>query len=123
MRTTLAIVITFLVVFCVMILVALNCEPRMPGPTIMSTAFDWTLHLLGGLTAVASAVGMLLVAAGHGSFQRQIVLIPPLLGGILLLGANWGAALGLGAVVAVWIFRCGGPEIERPASSASNTGK
>jgi hypothetical protein len=66
---------------------------------------------------------MLLVAAGHGSFQRQIVLVPPLLAGILLLGANWGAALGLGAVVSLWIYRCGGPEIERPTTTASNTPK
>ncbi|HEY3899507.1 MAG TPA: hypothetical protein VGM54_12880 [Chthoniobacter sp.] len=124
MRTTLAIVILFLVVFCVMILIALNCEPRMPGATIVSTAFDWTLRLLGGLIAVAAAIGMLLVGAGHGSFQRQIVLVPPLLAGVLLLSANWGAALGLGVVVAVWIYRCGGPEIERPETSPiSNTPK
>lgn len=123
MRTTLAIVILFLLIFCVMILVALNCEPKMPGATIVSTAFDWTLRLLGGLITVASAIGMLLVAAGHGSFQRQIVLVPPLLAGVLLLSANWGAALGLGAVVTAWIYRCGGPEIEQPSTPASNAPK
>ena len=123
MRTTLAIAITFLIVLCVMILVALNCEPKMPGAMIVTTAFDWTLRLLGGLITAASAIGMLLVAAGHGSFQRQIVLVPPLLAGVLILSANWGAALGLGALVTAWIYRHGGPEIERPSTTASSTPK
>ena len=121
MRTTIAIVFSFLLVFCLMVLVALNCEPRVPGALVVGTALDWTLHLFGGLTTTAAAAGMLLVAAGHGSFQRQIVLVPPLLAGVLLLTAHWGAALALGAVVTVWIYRFGGPEIERPAKAASPT--
>ena len=115
MKTTLSIALIFLLVFFVMTLVAMNCEPRLPGPQVIGIALDWTLHLLGGLVAAASAIGMLVIAAAHGSFQRQIVLALPLLGGLLLIAANWGAALGFGAIVAVWIFRFGAPEIERGA--------
>ncbi len=113
MKTTLSIVIIFLLVFCVMILVAMNCEPRVPGPVAIGTALDWTLHLLGGIVAAASAIGMLAVAATHGSFQRQIVLALPLLAGLLLITAHWGLALAFGAIVTVWIFKYGAPEIER----------
>src|SRR5689334_5137422 len=107
MRTTLAIAFVFLITFCVMMWIAVNCEPRMPGAQSMSMAFDWTLHLIGGVVASAAAVGMLLVAAQHGSFQRQIVLTPPLLGGLLLMNAHWALAVALGVVVGIWMFRFG----------------
>jgi hypothetical protein len=120
MRTTLGLIIIVLLIFCVMLLVALNSEPRMPGALVIPTALDWTLHLIGALAAGASAVGMLLVAAGHGSFRRQIVLTLPLLGGVLLISAHWGAALALGAIVTVWIFRFGGTEIESAPKTPSD---
>src|SRR6185436_2831564 len=107
MRTALAIAFIFLITFCVMMWIAVNCEPRMPGAQSMSMAFDWTLHLIGGIVASAAAVGMLLVAAQHGSFQRQVVLTPPLLGGLLLMNAHWALAVALGVIVAVFIFRYG----------------
>ncbi len=117
MKTTLSIAFLFLLVFFVMVLVAINCEPRVPGAQAVSIALEWTLHLLGGIVATASAIGMLIVAATHGSFQRQIVLALPLLAGLLLLSANWGVALALGAIAAVWIFKFGAPEIERSAGA------
>jgi hypothetical protein len=113
MRTTLAIIISFLLVFCVMVLVANSCEPKVPSIQTVTTALDWTLHLFGGAVTTAAAVGMLLIAAGHGSFQRQVVLVPPLFAGVLLMSAHWGAALALGAIVSVWVYRYGGPEIEQ----------
>ena len=119
MKTTLSIALLFLLVFFVMVLVAMNCEPRIPAPQVLGSALDWTLHLLGGVVAAASAIGMLVVAAAHGSFQRQIVLALPLLGGLLLIAANWGVALAFGAIVAVWIFRFGAPEIERGANATA----
>lgn len=117
MKTTLSIAFLFLLVFFVMVLVAINCEPRMAGSQAVSMALEWTLHLLGGIVASAAAIGMLVVAATHGSFQRQIVLALPLLAGLLLLSANWGVALALGAIAAVWIFKFGAPEIERNAGA------
>jgi hypothetical protein len=119
MKTTLSIAILFLLVFCVMILVAMNCEPRVPGPMVIASALEWTQHLLGAVVAAASAIGILVVAAAHGSFQRQVVLALPLLGGLLLVAANWGLALAFGAIVAVWIFKYGAPEIERGTNSTT----
>lgn len=119
MKTTLSLAFLFLLVFFVMVLVAINCEPRVPVQEAMSLALQWTLHLLGGIVAAASAIGMLIVAAMHGSFQRQIVLAPPLLAGLLLLSANWGVALAFGAIAAVWVFKFGAPEIERGAGTAT----
>jgi hypothetical protein len=119
MKTTLSIALLFLVVFFIMLLVAMNCEPRVAGPLLIGTALEWTLHLLGGILATAAAIGMLAVAATHGSFQRQIVLVLPLLAGLLLLAANWALGLALGAIVTVWIFKYGAPEIERSASGTS----
>src|SRR5262249_22795091 len=116
MRTILSLVIVFLITFCVMVWVAVNCEPRMPGAQSMSMAFEWTLRLIGGVVASAAAVGMLLGAARHGSFQRQIVLTPPLLAGLLLMNAHWALAVALGAVVGIWMFRFGAPDVERANS-------
>lgn len=115
MKTTLAIVFLFLFLFFIMVLVAMNCEPGVPGSQVISVALEWTLHLLGGAVAAVSAIGMLAVAAVHGPFQRQIVLALPLLGGLLLIAANWGVALAFGAIVTVWIFKYGAPDIERSA--------
>ena len=117
MKTILSIAFLFLLVFFVMVLVAINCQPRIPGLQAVSVAFEWTLHLLGGIVATASAIGMLAVAATHGSFQRQIVLALPLLAGLLLISVNWGVALAFGAVAAVWIFKYGAPEIERTTAT------
>jgi len=119
MKTTLSIVFLFLLIFFIMILVAMNCEPRVPGPQVISMALEWTLHLIGAAVAVASGVGMLAVAAVHGSFQRQVVLALPLLAGILLMAANWGVALACGAIVTVWVFKFGAPEIERGTGPAA----
>jgi hypothetical protein len=116
MRTTLAIVFLFLFVFCVAMFIVINSEPRVPGSQALALALDWTLHLFGALVATAAAIGMLLVAATHGSFQRQVVLALPLLAGLLLLTAHWGLALAFGAIVGIWIFKYGAPEIERPKS-------
>lgn len=118
MKTTLSLVFLFLFLFLVMILVAMNCEPRVPGPQVVGDALEWTLHLLGGIVAAASAIGMLAVAAGHGSFQRQVVLALPLLAGILLMAANLSVALAFGAIVTIWIFKFGAPDIERSAGSS-----
>ena len=118
MKTTLAFVFLFLLIFLVLILVAMNCEPRVPGPQVVGVALEWTLHLLGGIVAAASAIGMLVVAAVHGSFQRQVVLALPLLAGVLLMAANWGVALAFGAIVGIWIFKFGAPEIERSTISS-----
>jgi hypothetical protein len=119
MKTTLSIAVFFLLIFFVMLLVAMNCEPRIPAAQVIDAALEWTLHLIGGLVATASAVGMLMIAATHGSFQRQVVLALPLLGGVLLMAANWGVSLAMGVVVAVWIFKFGAPEIERGAGAPS----
>ena len=113
MRTTLALAFFFLITFCVMMWIAVNCDPRMPGVQSMSVAFDWTLRLIGGMVASAAAVGMIFVAAQHGSFQRQVVLAPPLLGGLLLMNAHWALAVALGVIVGIWMFRFGGPDVER----------
>jgi hypothetical protein len=121
MKTALSIAFLFLLIFFVMVLVAINCEPRVPGPQAIGFALEWTLHLLGGIVATAAAMGMLVVAAGHGSFQRQIVLALPLLGGLLLMAANWGLALAFGMIVAIWIFKFGAPEIERGAGAPPTT--
>jgi len=115
MKTTLYITLLFLLVFFVMVLVAMNCEPRVPSPQVIPSALEWTLHLLGGIVATVAALGMLAIAATHGSFQRQIVLALPLLAGLLLIAANWGVALACGAIATVWIFKFGAPEIERGA--------
>jgi hypothetical protein len=120
MKTSLAVAFFFLLVFFVMILVAVNCEPKPTGAQAIGLALEWTLHLLGGIVAVVSAFGMLFIAAVHGSFQRQIVLALPLLAGLLLIGANWGLGLALGAIVAIWIFRFGAPDIERPTNVRTN---
>jgi hypothetical protein len=119
MKTTLSIAILFLLMFCIMVLVAMNCEPRVPGAMVITSALEWTQHLLGALVAGTSAIGILVVAAVHGSFQRQVVLALPLLGGLLLVAPNWGLALAFGAIVAIWIFKYGAPEIERGTSAAT----
>lgn len=95
---------------------AINCEPRVPGAQAIGLALEWTLHLLGGIVATAAAIGMLVVAATHGSFQRQIVLSLPLLAGLLLLSANWGLAFALAVIAGVWVYKFGAPEIERGSS-------
>ncbi len=120
MRATLALVFLILLVFCIMVLVAINCQPRIPGSQVIGLALEWTRYLLGGVVASAAAIGMLLTAASHGSFQRQIVLTMPLVGGLLLFEANWGLALALAAVASIWMFRFGAPDIERPANSSSS---
>lgn len=117
MRTALSITIAFLLVFFVMSLVAFNSEPRMPGVQAVTMALEWTLRLFGGITATASAVGMLIIAAGHGPFQRQVMLAMPLLAGLLLISANWGLALAFGAIATIWIFRFGSMEIERTSAA------
>ena len=121
MKTTLGIALGFLVLFCLMILVAINGDPKIPSAQALGLALEWTIHLVGGLVASISAVGMLLVAAGHGSFQRQIVLVLPLLAGLLLLTSNWGLALAVGAVACVWIFKYGAPDIERAGKTPSGS--
>lgn len=113
MRTTLGLVVSFLLLFCVMALIAINCTPPVSGDHAIGLALEWTLHLFGGVVASSAAVGMLLVAALHGSYQRQIVLVLPLTSGLLLISANWGLALALGMIVSIWIFKYGAPEIER----------
>jgi hypothetical protein len=113
MKTALSIAFLFLLTFFIFVLVAINCEPRVPGSQAVGLALEWTTHLLGGITATSAAIGMMVVGASHGSFQRQIVLALPLLGGLLLITAHWGLALAFGTVVAVWIFKFGAPEIER----------
>jgi len=118
MKTALYLAFLFLLVFCVMVLVAINCEPRVPGSQAVGLALDWTMHLLGGIAATAAAVGMLAVAVTHGSFQRQIVLALPLLAGLLLVTAHWGLALAFGAIVVVWVYRFGAAEIERGTRTA-----
>jgi hypothetical protein len=35
------------------------------------------------------------------------------------MAANWGVALAFGAIVTVWIFKYGAPEIERGAGAAA----
>jgi hypothetical protein len=34
-----------------------------------------------------------------------------------LIGSNWGLAIALGAIVTIWIFRFGAPEIECAGNS------
>ena len=48
MKTSLAVAFFFLLVFFVMILVAVNCEPKPAGAQAIGLALEWTLHLLGG---------------------------------------------------------------------------
>ena len=121
MRTTLALAFLFLILFCIMVLVAINCEPRVPTAQAISMAFEWTLHLLGGVVASAAAIGMLLTVAGHGPFQRQIMLTLPLFGGLLLLDAHWGLCLGLAAVACVWMFKFGAADGATDSESAAKS--
>ena len=37
--------------------------------------------------------------------ERQIALVLPLLGGLLLIGATWSLALAVGAVAVAWLLR------------------
>ena len=119
MRTTLALAFLFLLVFCIMVLVAINCEPRIPTAQAIGLALEWTRHLLGGVVASAAAIGMLLTAAGHGPFQRQVMLTFPLFGGLLLFDANWGLSLALAAVASIWMFRLGGVDAKSSSGLAA----
>src|SRR4051812_41347639 len=61
-------------------------------------ALTCTMRILGGLIAAVAAFGMLLRSLASETLERQLGFALPLLGGILLTGPHWSAALALGAV-------------------------
>ena len=106
MRTILGTAIGVAVLFLIVLLVASGySDPRISSSEAFQFALQWTLHATGGMTAVVSAAGMLFIAATHGPFERQIAMVLPLLGGLLVFSPNWGLALSLGAIVVTWLLR------------------
>jgi hypothetical protein len=108
MRIVLGTAIAFLVVFLIVGMIASESVHREPATiTMMGYALDWTIRLFGALTAVTSAVGLLLIAATKGPMERQITLVLPLLAGLLLLSATWSLGVAVGAVTVAWLLRKG----------------
>lgn len=105
MRTILGTVIAFLIVFMILVLIGMESTPRQHAPEAMEFALQWTLRLFGAITAAASAVGLILIAASKGTIERQVDLVLPLLAGLLLLNANWGLALATGVIGVASLFR------------------
>lgn len=105
MRTILGTVIGFLLVFIVLVWIGMDSEPAQRAPEAMEFALHWTMRFFGAVTAVVAAVGLLFIAGSKGSLERQVDLVLPLLGGLLLLNASWGLGLALGAVAVTWLFR------------------
>jgi hypothetical protein len=109
MRLVLGTAIAFLVVFLIVVMIVSDrAVLREPATiTMMGYALDWTVRLFGALTAVASAIGFLLIAATKGPMERQIALVLPLLAGLLLLSATWSLGVAVGAVAVAWLLRKG----------------
>ena len=105
MRTILGTAILFLVIFCIVALVANDSFPRQGGIASMEFALQWTIKLFGALTAAISAVGLLLVAAAKGPLERQMSFVLPLLAGLLILSSTWSLALAVGAIAVAWLLR------------------
>jgi len=109
MRTVLGTAIAFLLVFFVLAWIGIESGTGQPAPLAMEFALQWTMRLFGTVTAVVAAVGLLFVAASKGGLERQLDLVLPLLGGLLLINPNWGVALALGVFATAWLVRecCG----------------
>jgi len=105
MRTILGTVIGFLLVFTILVWIGMESSPAQRAPEAMEFALHWTMRFFGAVTAVVAAVGLLFVAGSKGSLERQLDLVLPLLGGLLLLNANWGLALAVGAITVAWLVR------------------
>jgi len=106
MRTVLGTTFLFLIIFLLVLLISTNFS-EMPTQRMaaLEQALRWSMLLLGGVVATASSVGLLMVAAAHGGFDRQVALVLPLLGGLLLVSAHWGLAIALGAIVTGWLLK------------------
>ena len=106
MRTVLGTALLFLIVFFIVLLVGTNfSQTPVHQMAALEQAARWTLLMFGALIATASSVGLLMVAAAHGSFERQAALVLPLLGGLLLMTSNWGLAIAMGGIVTAWLLR------------------
>jgi len=105
MRTVLGTVIGFLLVFIILAWIGMESSPAQRAPEAMEFALHWSTRFFGALTAVVAAVGLVFVAGSKGSLERQIDLILPLLSGLLLMHANWGLAIAVGAIAVTWLLR------------------
>jgi hypothetical protein len=61
-------------------------------------ALMWTQRAVGGLVAAVAAFALLLRGLAGETLGRQLGLVLPLRGGLLLAGAPWSVALAMGAV-------------------------
>lgn len=105
MRAILATAIAFLIVFFIVAMISNDSRPPQSGIASMEFALQWTLRLFGCLISVISASGLLLVAAGKGTLERQGAFVLPLLAGLALVTFTWSLALGIALIAVAWIVR------------------
>lgn len=105
MRAILGTAIAFLIVFFIVALIANDGRPPQSGIASMEFALQWTLRFFGCLISVISASGLLLVAAGKGTLERQSAFVLPLLAGLALVSVTWSLALGIALITVAWIVR------------------
>ena len=104
MRTVLGITLLCIVLFLlVLVFGAEITHPKVSGSEGFEFALQWSIRALGGIVAVVSAVGMVLIAAAHGPFERQFGLVLPLLGGLMLWQLHWSLGVAIAAVVVAWL--------------------
>jgi hypothetical protein len=67
-------------------------------------ALMWTQRAVGGIIAAIAAFALLLRGLAGETMERQVGLVLPLLGGVMLAGAHWSVALATGAVCVAFLY-------------------
>lgn len=107
MRAVLIFLIVFLATFAYV-----RSENKIGIPAdlaVNEAAMNWTLKACGSLMAACAAFALLLRGLVSETLERQLGLVLPLLGGVLLVATHWSVALALGAISVALIARecCG----------------
>jgi hypothetical protein len=91
-------VLLFVVVVLMIFAFVLTRSHRPQDVLADEAALMWTQRAVGGLVAAVAAFALLLRGLAGETLGRQLGLVLPLLGGLLLAGAHWSVALAMGAV-------------------------
>ena len=111
-------VLLFVIVIFMLFLVVRAASERPDHILANEAALNWTQRAVGLLIAATAAFALLLRGAASEPLERQLGLVLPLLGGVLLVSSHWGPALALGAIGVAIIVKEGfgrqGPPTEGP---------
>ena len=94
-------VLLFLIVVLMIFVFVITRSHRPEDIIAHEAALMWTQRAVGGVIAAIAAFALLLRGLAGETMERQVGLVLPLLGGVMLAGAHWSVALAMGAVCVV----------------------